>query len=244
MKTNKIEVRTISSSLRAAPKADDFTLEGVACRYNSLSKDLNGFREKVLPGAFALAVASRQDTKCLFNHSQDKVLGRVQNGTLKLTDTPEGLSFRCQLDPTNTEHRNLYQSVKRGDINEMSWAFTLEDGDDDFSEGYDDDGKRCTIRSIRNVSNLFDVSIVTSPAYNSTSVQARSFASKLFRTTMVKSYEELHPAAGEYMLNKYRALRQAAEIRRDAVLYAGSDAGLRDRLEKLGMEIELESYLL
>jgi uncharacterized protein len=244
---NKMEIRTLKSLRADGGQAADseFTLRGLAASYNSLSKDLGGFREKILPGAFRSAVASRSDVRCLFNHSADHVLGRVAAGTLTLTESPEGLSFRCQLDPNNTEHRNLHSSVKRGDISECSFAFTLaaDGSDEDFNEGVDEEGKRCVVRSIRNITNLFDVSVVTNPAYNSTSVQARSFASNLFRTSMTRSYESLHPIAGEFMLNKYRAIRIGAEIRRDAAIYAASDAGLQERLEKLGREIELDEYL-
>jgi hypothetical protein len=56
----------------------------------------------------------------------------------------------------------------------------------------------------------------------------------------VQSYEERFPVAGEFMLNKCRAVRQAAEIRRDAAIYAEGDAGLQDQLERLAGEIELE----
>ena len=211
----KIEIRS-SISLLDIGVPQEFTLRGLAWKYNTLSSDLGGFREKVLPGAFRHAVASRSDVKCLFNHSADKVLGRVQNGTLKLSDTHEGLAFVCQLDEDNSEHRNLYSSVKRGDIDACSWSFKLEDGDDDFAYGYDDDGKRCTIRSIRNVSNLFDCSIVTNPAYPTTSLQARSFVSALFPATkMTKSFEQqlIESTGYDYMLEKCRAIRFEAETK-------------------------------
>lgn len=222
----KIEFRTFSKSLRAydgGQAADpQFELRGLACRYNSLSGEIKGgFREKVLPGAFRSAVDGGQDVRCLFNHDDSKVLGRVKSGTLRLADTPEGLAFRCQLDPNNTEHRNLHASVKRGDIDACSWGFSIADGDDDFSDGYDDDGKRCVIRSIRNVSNLYDVSVVTHPAYPSTTVDARAargFVDQLFRTNMTESYQEKfireHDGFDPWLMDM-RADRYALELRNE-----------------------------
>lgn len=237
----KQEIRTLKSLRADGGQAADaeFTIRGIAASYNSLSKDLGGFREKILPGAFRIAVASHSDVRCLFNHSADKVLGRTSAGTLTLNETPAGLSFVCQLDPNNTEHRNLHSSVKRGDIDSCSFAFSLEDGDDDFADGVDDDGKRCTIRSIRNVSNLFDVSCVTNPAYNSTSVQARSFASKLFRTSMPQSFEQQFIADHGFdpWLTKARAIRVAAEIRHDSAFYSRSPRALEARLAEQASRI-------
>jgi hypothetical protein len=82
------------------------------------------------------------------------------------------------------------------------------------------------------------VSVVTNPAYNSTSVQARNFADKLFQTK-TKSYQEQYPHIAQAMLNEMRAYRMGLEIRNDAKRAAGSDAVLQDRLERLAWEIEM-----
>jgi HK97 family phage prohead protease len=73
---------------------------------------------------FARSLKSGDDVVCQFNHGMksDVVLGRTGNGTLVLTDGPKGLDFRCQLDPAQSFHRDLYSSVKRGDISECSFA--------------------------------------------------------------------------------------------------------------------------
>src|SRR6266404_7487324 len=106
----KLETRAVA--VRAI-KDDQFQITGRAVTYGALSGDLGGFRERVAAGAFTRHLASNPEVKCLFNHSPDKVLGRTKNGTLVLTDTPLGLDFRCQLDPNQQSHRDLYAAVKR-----------------------------------------------------------------------------------------------------------------------------------
>jgi len=168
----KTEIR--SFELRAAAD-EDFVLEGIAVSYDVLSQDLGGFRERIMPGAFARSLKSGDDCKCLFNHDPSLILGRRQSGTLQLHDETDGLKFRVQLDRNNSAHQNLYSSVKRGDVNEMSFAFVVASGGDAFDE-VTQDGKRFVRRTVRDA-DLRDVSVVTYPAYNakgSTNVSART----------------------------------------------------------------------
>jgi hypothetical protein len=169
----KPEIR--SFELRTAADDGDFALEGTAISYDCLSQDLGGFRERIMPGAFARSIKQGADVKCLLNHDANVVLGRTKSGTLQLEDTRKGLGFRCQLDKNNSAHRDVYASVKRGDLSECSFAFTVPQGGDAFDE-VTQDGKRFVRRTITGA-NLRDVSIVAYPAYNSkgaTSVDARN----------------------------------------------------------------------
>lgn len=160
------------AELRAAD-GDDLKIVGYAAVFNTPSKDLGGFRETVAPGAFTRALEQKQDVKCLFNHSADRVLGRVGNGTLSLVQDERGLRFECQLDANNSDHRNLHAQVKRGDINECSFAFKAGDKGQKWETQKDETGKMYAARTLTDV-DLFDVSAVTYPAYNTTSVFARS----------------------------------------------------------------------
>ena len=185
--TAKIEIRSFKS-LRALQGPQDeplFLLAGRAVTYGALSAPIGHFRERVQAGAFTRSLAnSSSDCRCLFNHSADHVLGRQKNGTLTLIDGCDGLDFRCQLDPNQQTHRDLYSSVQRGDIDACSFAFNVDnsDGDGDtFDTDVDERGQRFNRRTIKRA-NLFDCSIVTNPAYDATSVQARSFAVRLFPT--------------------------------------------------------------
>jgi uncharacterized protein len=125
--------------------------------------------------------------RALFNHNANFVLGRVKNGTLQLTNTDAGLAFRCQLNPAMQSHQDLYASVKRGDISECSFAFSVPKGGDKWSKDY-------STRTLTDV-DLFDVSVVTNPAYgnDATTVDARQLRSAQYVAT--QDWRSKHAAA-------------------------------------------------
>jgi HK97 family phage prohead protease len=151
-------------------------LTGYAVRYNTLSVDLGGFRETILPGAFD-KVLNRQrgkgDVVALFNHDPNQLLGRTSSGTLELSSDDKGLRYSVTL-PNTELGRTIAELVARSDLRGSSFAFTVpSDGKgEQWTQG--EDGK--PRRAIREVSGLFDVSVVTHPAYPSstTSVARRS----------------------------------------------------------------------
>ena len=168
----KIEHRNLQ--IRAS-QGDEFVLIGRALTYNQVSSNelVPGLRERMTPGCFNESIASGRDVKALLNHDSTALpLGRTANGTLTLTDSESGLDIRVQLDRNNSLHRDVYASVKRGDISEMSFAFVCED-EDVSSEPYQ--GRACQVRNVRKA-QLHDVSVVTSPFYgnSATAVAARS----------------------------------------------------------------------
>jgi HK97 family phage prohead protease len=173
------EKRIMDAELRAFgggqdSQGDEFAIEGYAARFNSESKDLGGFREIIAPSAFTRALAEKQDVFCLMNHSSDKILGRSSSGTLTLSQDDKGLKIRCQLDPNQQLHRDVHSAVKRGDLREMSFAFTPNgENGDHWEDRKDDKGNWYISRTLKDV-NLFDASIVAMPAYNTTSVSARA----------------------------------------------------------------------
>jgi HK97 family phage prohead protease len=179
----KPELRSATTQLRAAKSGTDFIVEGIAAPYNRLA-NMGQFREVIKPGAFQRSLSSGKDVKALLNHDTSKVLGRLQNGTLVLRDTADGLAFRCQLDVNNTMHRDLHASITRGDISECSFGFTVVENGDDWAEATDERGKTYIRRTIKDV-NLFEISCVAFPAYSQgTVVQARSAAEVDWRTAM------------------------------------------------------------
>jgi len=168
----KIERRSLAADLRAESQGDEMSLVGYAALFNSESKDLGGYRERIAPGAFTRSLKEGADVRALVNHDPNLVLSRTKNRTLKLEEDSRGLKFRCVLNPNSQAHRDLYASIKRGDMDECSFAFTVPDGGDEFDEGVEN-GQRYVRRTLRDV-NLLDVSAVTYPAYNTTSVSARA----------------------------------------------------------------------
>ena len=129
------------------------------------------FREKIAHGAFTDAIKT-DDVRALFNHDPNYVLGRTTNDTLRLTEDTQGL--RYEVDPPDTQAaRDVRTLVQRGDVSGSSFAFTVDDADDEWDESDVKKGK-LPLRTIQRISRLYDVSPVTYPAYEGTSVSARS----------------------------------------------------------------------
>ena len=148
---------------------DPMVVEGYAAVFNSWSNDLGGFIERIDPKAFD-GVLGKRDVRALMDHNWEKVLGRESAGTLELSVDERGLKYRIQL-PETTLGRDLSVLIARGDIQENSFAFTV--GNDEWREG----AEGVYERTITQVDNLFEVSIVSLPAYNDAKIAARKLDS-------------------------------------------------------------------
>ena len=155
------EIRAIETI--KATDDEQMTVEGYALRFNKLSNDLGGFVEEISPEA--LKEADLSDVRALIDHDSSKVLGRTTSETLELTVDDEGLYFRCQL-PNTSYAKDLYENIRLGNINQCSFGFILDEDGDSFEKR--DDG--LFKRTLRKIKSLFDVSIVTYPAYDDTDV--------------------------------------------------------------------------
>jgi HK97 family phage prohead protease len=163
-----MEIRFQATEVRATgPKQ----ISGRAASYGTRAQ-LKGFSETIARGAFDRVLRTNPDVVCLFNHDTNCVLGRTTSGTLRLSASNEGLDDVCDL-PNTTAARDLRESIQRRDVNGCSFAFNLGEGDDEWSEDMDEDRNRVVLRTIRNFSQLLDVSPVTYPAYGGTELQAR-----------------------------------------------------------------------
>jgi len=171
------ETRVISSSLelRAAnDEGESRKVRGYAAKFNTFSQFLRDggrrFRETILPGAFDGADIS--DVRALFNHDSNRVLARMKGGEGTLATGIDEVGLWYEFDAPNTTTGNdLLESVRRGDIDQSSFAFTVAPGGDTWER--DEDGATFT-RTISRIAALFDVSPVTEPAYADTSVAVRS----------------------------------------------------------------------
>jgi HK97 family phage prohead protease len=164
---NVRELRFISKELRTA-KGDSPKLAGLAARFNSPANISGLFTEKILPGAFTATLAGGADVRALFNHNADHVLGRTKNNTLRLWESSVGLEFECDLPETEIA-RQVHTLVSRGDVSQCSFGFTV---DAEHWIPATRTGELPT-RELQSVT-LTDISCVTYPAYENTSVQARS----------------------------------------------------------------------
>jgi len=154
----------VLKELRAVQEDDKPTrIEGYAAVFDQLSEPLYGFREKIQVGAFAETIQT-DDIRALFNHDPNYVLGRNTSDTLTLEEDDHGL--KIAITPPDTQWaRDLMESIKRGDIDQMSFGFQT------ITDNWAMENEE-TIRTLIKV-RLFDVSPVTFPAYTQTTVSAR-----------------------------------------------------------------------
>jgi HK97 family phage prohead protease len=156
------EKRTIAySNLEVRAEDDGKTLTGYAAVWDSPSEFM-GFTEFVKRGAFTKTLNDGADVRLLIDH--DGVpLARTRSGTLALLEDDRGLRVEAELDPMNPDAARVMSAMRRGDLSQMSFAFrTIKDAWN---------GDR-TVRELREV-QLFDVSVVTFPAYEQTVAELR-----------------------------------------------------------------------
>lgn len=158
--------------VRQATEDEPPVIRGYAAVYDQ-ETDLGDFREVVKPGAFDKAIG-RDDVRALFNHDPNYVLGRNTANTLTLEDRDAGLGVLI-VPPDTQWAKDLITSMQRGDVDQMSFAFSVNE------HTWNREGEK-PLRELRDV-NLFDVSVVTYPAYPTTSAQARQEARDLMAIT-------------------------------------------------------------
>lgn len=187
--------RSLPLPARRAREERIFTLDSIEVRsdegkptriighpvvYNRWSEDLGGFREKVMPGALTKTLLE-SDIRILFNHDPNYVLGRNRSGTATFTDQAKALRMDVTPPDTQTVRDMVLEPMRRGDVNQMSFAFrvagpafirekpgeTIPSG---TGEVWNADYTERELHSLQ----LYDVSIVTFPAYVQTDAQVRS----------------------------------------------------------------------
>lgn len=143
---------------------------GYAAVFNALSEDLGGFREIIEPGAFDDVL--NDDVRALLNHDPNKLLGRTTAGTLAISADDVGL--RYEITPPDTSYANdLLVSLERKDLDQSSFGFRVARGGDSWKEPGED--QPWYLRIIHKFARLYDVSPVTFPAYQATSVALRDY---------------------------------------------------------------------
>jgi HK97 family phage prohead protease len=162
--TKKIERRTFTIKNVEARQAEDGTmrLSGYAAVFNEDSVPLP-FLERIAPGAFRKTLTETPDVRLLINH-EGLPLARTKNGTLRLTEDEAGLYMDADLPDTQAA-RDLYTLVERGDVDQMSFAFRV------IRQKWSEDRSRRVLTELSLSDG--DVSVVTYPAYPTTTVEAR-----------------------------------------------------------------------
>jgi HK97 family phage prohead protease len=181
----KIERRTYTvRDVEARADGEGMRLSGYAAVFNDSSVPLP-FKESIAPGAFRKTLSETPDVRLLINH-EGLPLARTKNGTLKLEEDERGLRFDADLADTQ-EGRDIYELVKRGDVDQMSFAFRV------IRQKWNDDRSRRVLTEVSLSDG--DVSVVTYPAYPTTTVEAREHIKEA-----IKAMKEGREVTGESLI--------------------------------------------
>ena len=171
-KTEKDELRSFDFEIRAAKDEHNGTfIEGVPIVFDKKC-DMGFFEEYI--SRDALSKTDMKDVRFLVNHNTEMTpLARSRNNnansTMQMEVKEDGMHIRVNLDTeNNTDAKNLYSAIQRGDVSGMSFMFIVRG---DKWEKLDTDYPK---RTITDIEKIFEVSAVTFPAYEATSIKARS----------------------------------------------------------------------
>lgn len=165
MNTGQIErrMRSIPSHFETREDGEDLKIEGYFAVFNSNYEICKGLTESVDPGAFTDTLSD--DIRALIDHETRLVLGRTSAHTLELKTDSHGLWGSILINPKDMDAMNLYERVRRGDVNQCSFGFDILD--EEYSRVGEED--HWTIKKVK----LWEVSCCTFPAYEETAIQAR-----------------------------------------------------------------------
>lgn len=159
------QLRSLPTKFEArAEESGDLYIEGYFSVFNSNYALWPGATESVAPGAFTDTLSD--DVRALVDHETRLVLGRNKAGTLELREDARGLWGRVRINQSDSDAMNLYARVQRGDVDQCSFGFDILEEDTDYRQ---DGTIHWTIKKVR----LYEVSVVTFPAYEDTGVAAR-----------------------------------------------------------------------
>lgn len=196
------ELRSIDHTVELREENGKPKLVGYAARFNEESHVLaGGFREVLLPGAFTETLADeKNDVLALYNHDTGSLLARESAGTLRLLEDEQGLMY--SIDPPDTQlGRDTVALVRAGNLKGASFAFRAHEDDEEYHR----DGEQA-IRTIKRL-QIFEISIVSSPAYPTSTAAVRQRCADLFA--------EPEPAAESDIKKSWVSpLAQAAHVAR------------------------------
>jgi len=165
MSRDKRQTRSLLTELKTRAEQDEeMVIEGYFAVFNKPTELWRGAFEEIAPGAFDNTMGN--DIRALINHDTNLVLGRNKVGTLELKVDSRGLWGSISINQKDSDAVNLYERVKRGDVDQCSFGFNILNEETDYR---DDGTVKWTITEI----DLHEVSVVTFPAYEETGVQAR-----------------------------------------------------------------------
>ena len=158
------QVRAVPSDFQTREDNGEQRIEGYFAVFNSNYEIVPGMTESIAPGAFTSSMGN--DVRALVNHDTTLVLGRTKAHTLELRQDDHGLWGSISINPKDADAVNLYERVKRGDVDQCSFGFAIREEETDFLDNGD---IHWTIKDVE----LFEVSCCTFPAYKETNISAR-----------------------------------------------------------------------
>lgn len=158
------QMRSMTAGFQTRTDEGDLYIEGYFSVFGGVYELWEGASETIAQGAFRETLD--RDIRALIDHESRLVLGRTAAGTLELREDETGLWGRVKINSNDQDAMNLYERVKRGDVDQCSFGFDILDEE---TETLDNGGVRWTIKKVR----LYEVSVVTFPAYEDTAVTAR-----------------------------------------------------------------------
>lgn len=158
------QLRTIQSKFETREDGGKLSIEGYFAVFNSDYEMFPGLSESIAPGAFDKTLSG--DIRALINHDTTLVLGRTKANTLQLRTDAHGLWGSIDINPKDVDAMNLYERVKRGDVDQCSIGFDILKEETEFR---DDGSIHWTIKEVE----LYEVSACTFPAYEETNISAR-----------------------------------------------------------------------
>lgn len=174
-------MRTVSTEFQTREDGEALKIEGYFAVFDSVYEIGPGMSESVAPGAFSKTLSG--DIRALTNHDTTLVLGRTKAHTLELREDSHGLWGSISINPKDADAMNLYERVKRGDVDQCSFGFDIRSEDTDIRE---DGSVHWTIREV----DLYEVSACTFPAYEETSISARSQQRDEIQKRTMKAWRE------------------------------------------------------
>lgn len=159
------QVRSAPTAFTTREDGEKLSIEGYFSVFDSIYEIAPGMTESVAQGAFSRTISG--DIRALINHDTTLVLGRTKANTLELREDTHGLWGHIDINPNDVDAMNLYERVKRGDVDQCSFGFDIRSEDTEIKE---DGSVHWTIKDV----DLYEVSCCTFPAYEQTNISARS----------------------------------------------------------------------
>ena len=175
------QVRSVPTKFETREEGEKYSIEGYFAVFNSNYEIAPGMRESVAQGAFSDTISG--DIRALINHDTTLVLGRTKAGTLELREDSHGLWGHIDINPNDVDAMNLYERVKRGDVDQCSFGFDIRSEDTDINE---DGSIHWTIKAV----DLYEVSCCTFPAYQETNISAREEQRDVIKQRELTAWQE------------------------------------------------------